>query len=234
MSLQNKIKTLWALRWALRSLPQTLYFNFHYLPWRQAIRLPILLYKPKLKAVRGSVRIEGVVKPGMIHLGENLVPLFPNDGVMFENNGGDIVFNGTCILGNSTKISVGPGARLEFGDRNSASAALKLACYKEITLHDKVRLGWDVTMFDCDFHKMTLLSGGHTDPYRRIEIGENCWIGYSCTILKGTFLPSFTTVSAKTVLNKRYDIPEYCVIGMDNTVKVKKEGVYRNLDDDSI
>ena len=53
-------------------------------------------------------------------------------------------------------------------------------------------------------------------------------------MLKGTILPPYTTVSAKTVLCKKYDIPQYCVIGMENTVKVKKEGIYRNLDDDSI
>jgi len=32
----------------LRYIIPTLYFNFHYLPWRQAIKLPIVLYKPHL------------------------------------------------------------------------------------------------------------------------------------------------------------------------------------------
>lgn len=53
-SLINKI---WSNRHVLRSLPQTLYFNFHYLPFRQAIHLPILLYKPRLVDMKGSVKI---------------------------------------------------------------------------------------------------------------------------------------------------------------------------------
>lgn len=41
----------------LRYIVPTLYFNFHYLPWRQAIKLPIVLYKPHLLACKGKVRI---------------------------------------------------------------------------------------------------------------------------------------------------------------------------------
>ena len=41
-------------RWILRSMFSTIYFNFHYLPCSQAIKLPIILYKPKLLAVCSS------------------------------------------------------------------------------------------------------------------------------------------------------------------------------------
>lgn len=43
----------------LRFLPWTLKFNFHYLPFKQAIKLPILLYKPKLLTLKGIIRISG-------------------------------------------------------------------------------------------------------------------------------------------------------------------------------
>lgn len=39
--------------WVLRSIIPTIYFNFHYLPFRQAIKLPIILYKPHLKLMKG-------------------------------------------------------------------------------------------------------------------------------------------------------------------------------------
>lgn len=44
----------------LRSVLSSIYFNFHYLPFRQAMRLPILLYKPKLLKMKGNVKIGGV------------------------------------------------------------------------------------------------------------------------------------------------------------------------------
>ena len=53
----NSIIKIWNKRWMLRSLFSTIYFNFHYLPFNQAIRLPILLYKPHLVKCKGSVNI---------------------------------------------------------------------------------------------------------------------------------------------------------------------------------
>ena len=65
----------------LRSLFSTIYFNFHYLPFNQAIRLPILLYKPHLVKCKGSVNIskEGG-EFGMIRLGQHIAKIYPNNG----------------------------------------------------------------------------------------------------------------------------------------------------------
>ena len=43
----------------LHSLPWSIYINFHYLPFRQAIRLPIMVYKPHFKKLGGSIEIQG-------------------------------------------------------------------------------------------------------------------------------------------------------------------------------
>ncbi len=45
-------------------LPWTVWFNFRYLPLRQAVRLPILLRKPRLLRCGGRIRIEGPVHTG--------------------------------------------------------------------------------------------------------------------------------------------------------------------------
>lgn len=50
----KKAKNLFRI---LYSLPKTLYFNFHYLPFKQAIHLPILLYKPNLVKCSGKISI---------------------------------------------------------------------------------------------------------------------------------------------------------------------------------
>ena len=72
----------------LRSIFTTIWFNFHYLPFKQAIKLPILLYKPKIIASKGSIIIKGEIKPFMIKLGIPQIFIYPNTGVMFENWGG--------------------------------------------------------------------------------------------------------------------------------------------------
>lgn len=37
---------------------QTIYFNFHHLPLKQAIFLPIILYKPQLVSTKGKIIID--------------------------------------------------------------------------------------------------------------------------------------------------------------------------------
>lgn len=88
------LKKLWNKRWMFRSILYSLYFNFHYLPIKQAIKLPIILYKPKLLKCKGKIQILGNVKTGMIQLGKYTVSLYPNSGIVFENHGGSIIFNG--------------------------------------------------------------------------------------------------------------------------------------------
>lgn len=54
--MSNKIKNL------IKAVPyifQTVYFNFHHLPFKQAIFLPIILYKPQLVSIKGKIIIDG-------------------------------------------------------------------------------------------------------------------------------------------------------------------------------
>lgn len=71
----------------IRSKLWTIYFNFHYLPFKQAIRLPIVLHKPNFVKLNGTIRIEGPVTKGMIELGRHLNILYPDNGITFENLG---------------------------------------------------------------------------------------------------------------------------------------------------
>ena len=213
---------------------KTLYFNFHYLPFRQAIKLPILLYKPKLLRCRGKIEINGPVKFGMIKLGVYNVSIYPNKGITFENNGGKIVFNGVCSIGNNSFISIGKTGNVVFGNQFASSTSLKIASYNKIQFEDRVRVGWDCMFFDTDFHKMKKLKGGYTKGFGSIIIGERTWVGSRCIILKNTFLPKYSTVSAWTILNKRIEVPEYSVIGSENNIVIKSTGMYRDINDDAI
>ena len=70
---------------------QSVYFNFHYLPFKQAIKLPIILHRASLKDVKGGVRIESTeIYRGMIRLGASGVCLYPDNGIVWQN------FDGRC------------------------------------------------------------------------------------------------------------------------------------------
>lgn len=221
-------------RWIFRSLIQSIFFNFHYLPFKQAIKLPVLLYKPKFVSLKGRVIISAShVKTGMIILGKPYVPIYPNKGIIFENNGGTIEFKGKCFIGNNSAISIGEKAKVEIGNRFLASTTLKLISCHHIVIGEKVRVAWECTFMDTDFHAMKKINGGYTKGYAPIKIGNNNWFGTKCHIMKRTETPDYCTISATTLLNQKYDYPPYTVIG-GSPVKEIAHGVYRDVDDDII
>lgn len=182
--------------------------------------------------MKGNVKIEG--KFGMIRLGFPTVSLYPTQGIVYENHGGTIVFNGLCTIGNNSAISIGTKAIVKFGDRFAASTTLRLTAYNHISFSDNVCFGWDTLVMDTDFHKLTKVSGGYSKGYAPISIGSNNWFGNGCKIMKRTTTPDYCVVSAGTRLSGPVSAPSYSVVGNDSHIVVKATGVWRNVDDDVI
>lgn len=229
MSLFRK---LWRMRWVLRSIFSTLYFNFHYLPFKQAIRLPILLYKPKLLKCKGCVKIcKPGVKFGMIRLGTYRVSIYPNSGIIWENDG-TIEFHGHCSIGKNSSLSIGANGVVTFGDMFSATTTLRLVCYNRISFEERVCIGWECSFMDTDFHRMKKLDGGYTKGFGSIQIGKGCWFANRCTILKNTQTAEYNTFSTGSIVSKKFNIP-YAVYGPSN-IELKREGIYIDIEDDKI
>lgn len=57
-------------------------FNFHYLPFHQAIYLPIFIYSPHLHVMKGTVKIEtNRVRTGMIKVRKTMDVYEPAFGI---------------------------------------------------------------------------------------------------------------------------------------------------------
>ena len=87
----------------LRYIIPTLYVNFHYLPLAQAVRLPIVLYRPHLIKCKGKIVIDTdePIRTGMIQLGNYCVSIYPNNGITLDIRG-TIIFKGACVIGNDS------------------------------------------------------------------------------------------------------------------------------------
>ena len=207
----------------LRSLPWSIYINLHYLPFRQALHLPIMVYKPRFLKVGGSIELLGGVKRGMIQLGRYQVSLYPNSGIMLELRG-KIIFHGNCSIGNNSFISTGERSVLEFGENFGATTTLRLTSYDHIKFGDNVLIGWDCLFMDTDFHRLTRVDGKPVKGYGSITIGKNTWIANGCRIMKNTSVPDYSVIAAYTVLTGRVDAPEKSVIGNEHNSKVLANG----------
>lgn len=200
--------------WVLRYLPQTIYFNFHYLPFSQAIHMPILLYKPKFVKLKGSIIIDSEkIHTGMIKLGINNVSIYPNNGISMELDG-NIHFKGTCNIGNNSALSIKNKVfGVTFGDNFNATTSLKLVCYNSITIGRDVLVGWNCIICDTDFHTIiNLKDNKESIQSKSIVIGNHVWIAHNCCIHKGSNIPNNIVVAAKSLVNTDLDIPSFSIV----------------------
>lgn len=209
-------------------LPWSVVFNFHYLPFKQAIKLPILFQViPTFLSLQGRVKIvNNNIHAGMIRIGNRLAPFYKRRDFRWQNLG-TVIFKGKVCLGHHTFIYVGVDGYLEIGDGSSFSHDLKVICEKKIVFGDKSRVSWSCTFIDTDFHPLIDMVRNEPIPESSpIVIGRGVWIGHDCIVSKGSRLAENTTVSSGSVVKGRFKKPNTIVGG--NPAVVIDEGYVRD------
>lgn len=228
------------IRLIIKYLPyllQSIYFNFHYLPIRQAIKLPILLYKPHLLQCDGQIIIESEdIYTGMIQLGVTKSLFFSNSGMRWINEGGKCVFNGRCILGNNASVFIAKGGSLIFGSNFISTVNGKICARQKVVFGENVLLGWGVIVMDSSFHRLKKKNGDHKegDIDKEIVVGRDNWFGVNCLILKGTKTPDYCIFGANSLLNKDYSNNPSYILMAGNPVEIKSTDIWRDPFDDAL
>lgn len=209
-------------------LPWSIIFNFRYLPLRQAIKLPIIFYvRPTFLSLKGKVIIDSTsIRFNMIKLGKKSAPMLPYEQFRWENKG-IVIFKGSCSLSNHCFVSCGSEGSLKFGDKNTFSFGCRIIAWKGIAFEDKVRVSWDCTFIDTDFHP--LIDMIRQEPLKMsqaIKIGYGSWIGHNCILSKGVRLPHNTIVASGSVVKGIFH-KENTIIG-GNFATVLDEGYIRD------
>ena len=222
MTISQFCQKLWA---HFRGLPKTIYFNFHYLPLSQAIKLPIMLsHKVRLMECSGKIILPKKVHIRMIQIGFEGVGIFDAKySRSIWQVSGTVIFNGTAAIGHGSKISVGKDAVLTIGNHFCITAESSIVCQKEITFGDDVLISWENLFIDTDFHHVKQ-NGNAINPPEKIIIGNHVWIGCRCTILKGSTIPSNSILGARSLVNKAVGNTERAIIA-GSPAKVLKSDV---------
>lgn len=231
MSLIGKI---WKRKSDLRSIFSSIYFNFKYLPFKQAIKLPILLYKPHFIALKGKVTINSPsIRTGMIRLGFHSVSVYPNNGITLELQGKEIIFKGKCNIGNDSYISTGGKSIVEFGEDFFCSAGLKLVSYRGIKFGKRTSFGWNCLVMDTNFHPLyDITKKKYKKASGKIEIGDNNWFATQCKIMHSVTTPERCIFGMGTTITRNSEMKSYCVMG-GSPVKILTENVMRDYDHDT-
>lgn len=225
--LRNK-KKFW------QALIPSLIFNFKYLPLKQAIKLPILIYKMRNLSQTGKIVLESEhIYTGMIQLGFPRAATYPNNGITWRNRG-VVIFKGKCYIGNDCYVIVGKQGTLTFGDDFKANAGIKIVSECKITLGAHARFGWGGIMMDTNFHPLyDMEKKKFKRAFSPIVIGDYNWFGLQCYIMHGVHTPERCIFGARSVITRGGQFEPYCVHG-GSPIRVLSRNVMRDYDNDLV
>ena len=215
------------LRKILRGLSKgnfkTIYFNFRYLPFKQAIKMPIFVSrKVYLLHTGGQIKFDCPIRTGMIQIGYENVGIFDKKvSRSIWQVSGTVIFKGSAYIGHGSKISV--GGTLVLGNGFIITAESTILASNKIEFGNDCLLSWDILIMDTDSHKIQDKADNILNPSAPIIIGNKVWIGCRCLILKGATIPNNTVIGANSLVNKHLE-KENSVYG-GQPVRILKEEI---------
>jgi acetyltransferase-like isoleucine patch superfamily enzyme len=117
-----------------------------------------------------------------------------------KERSGRILSSG-ALIGGGVHIEVGPEGVLELGSGVFVNRGCTIICRQRVSIGDRARLAWSVSVMDSDEHQHPLLRAGQTP----VTIGGGAWIGAGVIVLKGTNIGDRAVVGAGAVVTR--DIP---------------------------
>ena len=224
----NKFRRFWRTAWC-----KSLYLNFTMLPFRQAIKMPILVTEHTyFYSLSGRIELTSPAKFAMVrfgYLGEDVIT--PKDATTLLQIEGVMKCGANVRFGCGVTVRVEPDAVLEIEADVRIGNRTKVICYDNILIKTDASVTWECQVLDTTFHYMRNVADNTVAPLTSpIVIGAHCWIGNRCSVMKGTFLPDYTIVASNSMCNKKYDFPEKSLIA-GIPARLVKTGIFRIPDE---
>lgn len=193
----------------------TLYFNFIFLPFKQAIRFPVFIYGwPKLYAQMGNIECIGECYSGMVRLNVSFAggPQYAMGNTELTI-WGKIIFRGKCLIGSGDKIVV--GGILDMGKDTKLMNAVNVTAHMFVRIDEHSRIAHRSQILDSNYHYIADFRHNVVKRLAHpIKIGKYCWVCNSTTITGGAVIPDKIIVASNSLVNKNLsEIPEESIVG---------------------
>lgn len=206
----------------LLGLPKSIIVNFKLLPFKQAIRLPILVsHKTKLFSLFGHMQINYPLRMGLFTIGLNGAGTLLHKPSVLEING-LIVCNGRVNFGGGCQICCSKAGIIELGDNTTFSGGCHIIARKKVRFGNDCTISWNTLIMDTDSHKI-YKDGICINSDKDIFIGNHVWVGANCTVLKGSNIPNGCIVSADSLIIGKAQEENSIISG--NPIKVIKSDI---------
>ena len=205
----------------------TLYLNLRLLPFRQAIRLPIVVEGPLRLELGSEARLilpDGAGR-GTVVLGSRHETYKVGAGKTQFSLFGTWQVQGAVHIGLDSCLYIHRGATFTTGCDVYIARDSQIECAESITVGHRVLMG---EVYLCDTAAHPVLHCGKLQPMTRpIHIGDGCYFGYRTMVLRGAILPSHCVVGSGAVCTRDYcqDHPEGHLLLTGVPAQVKETGV---------
>lgn len=204
------------------NLFSTIYLNFITLPFRKAIRFPILIFgKVTIKNARkGRLVFNCPLTTGILQIGKcSLGFLDKHSCRTIWNVAGTLYMHGKISIGQGCCVEVGKGAVMTLGCNFNVTGRSILLCTDHITFGDDCLLSWDLLVMDTDWHKVISTTDNRILNFSKpINIGNHVWIGCRSLILKGVNISDNVIVAANSTISRSI-YEEFVVAGNNGVLK---------------
>ena len=223
--IKRKIKAFWHVVFSDfgkgKCLWKSIYFCFRFLPFHEAVHLPVLLSRGvEIHACnRGCFEFVDGVRYGLVEIGyvDNSTN---HDRRSSLNIQGLIRINGLGfhLFGAGLDLYVTKGGVFDVGNDFGVSVAAKIKVVKEVCVGDDNMWSYGNSIMDTDSHSIYDEGGNLINPNRKVKIGNHVWMGCHCIILKGSTIPDGSIVAAGSVISKTIT-EENCIISEKGIIK---------------
>ena len=210
------------------SLLKSLIFNFRILPFKDAVKLPVLLFRnTHIGSLKGRIEIAAPIKHGMIKIGRcNVCGMEKSPTTLSVD--GVLRFNGKATIGSGSVILVNKTGELIIGKNFRITGRTSIYCRKKITFGDGDLISWDNLFMDSDQHDILDENGNILNPDKEINIGSSVWFGCRCTVLKGCSIADNSVIASGSILTHSFSEPNSIIGGSGSGQKVLRSGIFWN------
>jgi len=197
-----------------RVYPKSLLFCLRYLPFRLALRVPILLSKLKVGELhRGDIVFTSEPRRARVVLGFTGTERRDNRAAYLSiHKGGKLLLGEHVTIARGTAIVI-DGARMQIGNNFFCNDDCFFTCDRDITIGNDNLYGWRVEMNTTDGHDI-LENGEKKERSKPISIGNHVWICADSHISKGVVIADDCVVAQRSLVLKQHTNPHTLIGGM--------------------
>ena len=166
------------------------------------------------------IKIPFIIKGGKIDKNSYISPGYDFFGVILKG----ITIGKKVLIGRESTLNIAKkNAHINIGNGTNIARFSNISATKKIIIGKKCLISYNVSILDHDHivdkKNISPIDSGVTQG-QEIIIGDNCFIGAHCFILKGVKLGKQCVVGANSLVNKSF--PDYSVIAGNPAKLIKK------------